>query len=53
MDVDPEGLLEKVADKAGLFRRRAKADLMRFKEFIERRGRETGAWRGNVDRPEP
>jgi uncharacterized membrane protein len=53
MDVHPEGFLEKVADKAGLFRRRAKADLMRFKEFIERRGRETGAWRGNVDRPEP
>jgi hypothetical protein len=26
-------------------------DLKRFKEFIERRGAETGAWRGNVDEP--
>jgi uncharacterized membrane protein len=53
MDVDPEGFIENVADKSGMLKRRAKADLKRFKEFIERRGRETGAWRGNVDRPEP
>jgi uncharacterized membrane protein len=52
MDVDPEGFLENVADKTGMLKLRAKADLKRFKEFIERRGRETGAWRGNVDRPE-
>jgi hypothetical protein len=31
--------------------RRVKGDLKRFKEFIEQRGRETGAWRGDVDRP--
>jgi uncharacterized membrane protein len=53
MDLDPEGFLESVADKAGLLKRRAKADLKRFKEFIERRGQETGAWRGDVERPEP
>jgi hypothetical protein len=28
--------------------RRAKKDLERFKEFIEERGVETGAWRGEV-----
>jgi hypothetical protein len=28
-----------------------KADAKRFKEFIESRGTETGAWRGDVDRP--
>ncbi|MCW2861201.1 MAG: cyclase [Actinoallomurus sp.] len=53
MDVEPEGFVENVADKSGLLKRRAKSDLKRFKEFIERRGRETGGWRGNVDRPEP
>jgi uncharacterized membrane protein len=53
MGVDPEGFVENVADKAGLLKLRAKADLQRFKDFIERRGHETGAWRGNVDRPQP
>jgi uncharacterized membrane protein len=53
MDVDPEGFVENVADKVGLLKLRAKADLKRFKEFIESRGRETGAWRGNVDRSKP
>jgi uncharacterized membrane protein len=53
MDIDPEGFAEKVVDKSGLLKRRAKADLKRFKEFIEGRGRETGSWRGKVDRPEP
>jgi hypothetical protein len=28
-----------------------KADAKRFKEFIERRGSESGAWRGDVERP--
>jgi hypothetical protein len=28
--------------------RRVKGDLERFKEFIEGRGKETGAWRGEV-----
>jgi hypothetical protein len=26
-----------------------KGDMERFKEFIESRGRETGAWRGEVE----
>ncbi|MGH3381703.1 MAG: SRPBCC family protein [Actinoallomurus sp.] len=53
MDVDPEGFVENVADKAGLLKLRTRADLKRFKEFIEGRGRETGAWRGSVDRAKP
>jgi uncharacterized membrane protein len=53
MDIDPEGFAEKVADKSGLLKHRAKADLTRFKEFIEHRGGETGGWRGNVDRSKP
>ncbi|GAB2971864.1 SRPBCC family protein [Amycolatopsis acidiphila] len=51
MDIDPEGFAENVADKAGLIARRVKGDLQRFKEFIERRGQETGGWRGDVQRP--
>ncbi|MBC7303461.1 MAG: SRPBCC family protein [Nocardia sp.] len=53
MDIDPEGFVENVADKAGVLDRRIKADMRRFKEFIERRGSETGAWRGDIDRPQP
>jgi hypothetical protein len=44
----------RVADKAGVLDRRVKGDLGRFRDFIEQRGgRETGAWRGEVDRPQP
>jgi hypothetical protein len=48
LDVEPEGPAEKVGDALGAVKRRVKADLERFKEFIESRGRETGAWRGEV-----
>ena len=51
MDVDPDGFVESVADKLGVLDRRVKGDMKRFKEFIESRGGETGAWRGDVDRP--
>jgi uncharacterized membrane protein len=48
MDVDPEGLVENVGDALGILDRRVQGDLERFKEFIEARGQETGAWRGEV-----
>ena len=51
MELEPEGLVEKAADATGVISRRVKGDLKRFKEFIEDRGTETGAWRGDVDRP--
>jgi hypothetical protein len=53
MDIDPEGVAETVGDKTGVIDRRVKGDVKRFKEFIENRGAETGAWRGDVDRPQP
>ena len=53
MDFQPEGVVENVGDKLGFVGRRAEGDLKRFKEFIESRGAETGAWRGQVDRPTP
>lgn len=48
MDMEPEGATETVADAAGLVNRQVKGDVQRFKEFIESRGTETGAWRGDV-----
>ncbi len=53
MDIDPEGFVENAADKLGILDRRVKGDMKRFKEFIEDRGgNETGAWRGDVERPD-
>src|SRR5215207_7624155 len=51
LDFDPEGFVEQAGDKLGIVRGRAKGDLERFKEFIEERRSETGAWRGQVGRP--
>src|SRR5688572_5159262 len=48
MDFAPAGLKEKLGDAVGVPDRRVKGDLGRFKEFIESRGQETGAWRGEV-----
>ena len=48
LEVDPEGPLETAGDALGFVSRRAKADMERFKAFIEARGQETGAWRGSV-----
>ena len=52
-ELAPHGAGEPAGDKLGVVDRRAKGDLERFKQFIERRGQETGAWRGAVDRPIP
>ena len=48
LEVEPEGLAEQAGDKLGILKSQAKGDLKRFKDFIESRGRETGAWRGEV-----
>jgi len=47
---DPEGAKESIGSAFGLDSRRVKGDLKAFKEFIETRGAETGAWRGDVER---
>ena len=49
MEFEPEGLVEQAGDKLGVVRARVKGDLDRFKSFIEQRGTETGAWRGNIE----
>jgi uncharacterized membrane protein len=48
LDVEPGGPIEAIGDALGLVQRQAVADLASFKEFIEARGEETGAWRGEV-----
>ena len=51
LEYDPQGVVENVGDMLGVVSRRVANDLERFKEFIEARGQETGAWRGEVERP--
>ena len=49
MSYDAEGLVESLGSALGADDRRVKGDLERFKEFIESRVVETGAWRGEVE----
>jgi uncharacterized membrane protein len=48
MDYDPETVTEKIGDAVGAVKLTAKGNLKRFKELVEARGAETGAWRGTV-----
>jgi uncharacterized membrane protein len=48
LDVEPQGPVEQAGSALGVVERRVKGDMQRFKEFIETRGTETGAWRGDV-----
>jgi uncharacterized membrane protein len=48
VDYEPEGAVENVADAIGVVSGRVVGDLNRFKEFIETRHQETGAWRGEI-----
>lgn len=50
IDYNPEGFIENVGAALGVVERRLKGDLERFKEFIEKRGVATGAWRGEIER---
>lgn len=45
LDFEPEGFVEKAGDVLNLVDRRAAGDLERFKEYIEGRGTDAGAWR--------
>jgi uncharacterized membrane protein len=48
MTYEPEGLGQQLGSAIGIDSRQVKGDLERFKELIESRGVETGAWRGEV-----
>lgn len=45
MSYDPAGFVESAGDALGFMSRRVEGDLKRFKNFIEDRGVETGAYR--------
>jgi uncharacterized membrane protein len=49
VDYDPQGVVENIGDLLGVVSTRVSGDLERFKAFIESRGTETGAWRGEVE----
>jgi len=50
LDYEPEGIVEKAGSALGIPQKQIEGDMERFKKFIEARGAETGAWRGEVDR---
>ncbi len=50
MDWEPDGMKEKAGAALGLDERRVEGDLERFRDLVEGRGVETGAWRGDVSR---
>jgi uncharacterized membrane protein len=49
LDIDPGSLLEKAARGMRAIKRAVRADLHRFKAFIEMQELETGAWRGVIE----
>ncbi len=50
LDYEPEGFVENIGSALGVPQKQIEGDMERFKKFIEARGTETGAWRGEVDR---
>jgi uncharacterized membrane protein len=50
---EPEGMTEQLGAKVGIDSRQVQGDLERFKNLIESRGVESGAWRGEVRSGEP
>lgn len=48
MKYEPQDTLQSAGDMLGAVRMEAKSNLKRFKEMIEQRGKETGAWRGTI-----
>lgn len=48
VEYEPEGMKEQLGSRLGFVSRAVSADLKRFKRFLERRGAETGAWRGAI-----
>jgi uncharacterized membrane protein len=49
MSYQAEGSIEQLGSAAGLDARRVRGDLERFKELVESRGEESGAWLGEVE----
>ena len=52
MEHETEGLTETLGSALGMDSRKVKGDLERFKELVESRGTDSGAWRGEVKQGE-
>ena len=50
LEMAPDNTIEAAAEKVGAVSLIAQRDMKNFKKFIETRGDETGAWRGEVPR---
>jgi len=48
IETEPHGIVETVGDALGFLDRRVESDVQRFKEYIEGRRTETGAFRGEI-----
>ena len=48
MEYEPEGAIENIGDALGVMSGRVQNTVEDFKKFIEKRGHETGGWRGEV-----
>jgi hypothetical protein len=48
MQYEPEGFKEQVGGALGFLSRKVDGDLKRFKTYVEQRGVESGAWRGEI-----
>lgn len=49
LEWEPKGPVEAVGAAVGIDNHAVKKDLAKFKEFIESRGAETGAWRDDIE----
>ncbi|CUI08956.1 SRPBCC family protein [Massilia antarctica] len=45
---EPQDAVETIGDMVGAVRMQARSNLQRFKDMLEKRGSETGAWRGAI-----
>jgi uncharacterized membrane protein len=48
MAYEPEGVIENIGEALGVLSARLQSTVEDFKTFIETRGQETGAWRGEI-----
>ena len=48
MEYEPQTFVEKAADSLGIVSRKVESAAEKFRKLVEKRGVETGAWRGEV-----
>jgi len=48
MEYEPQGLVEKTGDAIGIVSHKVEEAVEKFKGLLQKRGTETGAWRGEV-----